>query len=263
MSSYRIVVEGGQLVRLEEFEDGAWEVERIRKGRKVFSYDSGLLIKTESKKRYTRITTYADADGDGIYQKQSRSRGPASSGAGDRDDDSLSGDGGSSSLDDAYKFSLDDAGAVIAVWEYDDGRWKPEKIDRRESFTFDGVNLIKTETKKNRVKITTYVDPDADGVYLKAGRSRVDRLTGESRRGNSVDDDAYRFDYIDGQVVNLEELDDGVWEPESVDPGESWTFDGVSLVQTETKRFGLEISTYQDLNGDNIYTKISEVYSPL
>jgi uncharacterized protein YkuJ len=263
MSSYRITVESGQLVGLEEFEDGSWESERIRKGRKVFSYEDGLLLKTEAKRGYTKITTYADADGDGVFEEQSRRRLPGSPGRGrDRDDSSRGGSDDSSSVEDGYKFTLDDAGKVIAVWEYEDGRWEPERIGRRESFEFDGLNLIKAETKKSRVRVTTYSDADGDGIYVKSGRVRTDRLTGEVRgRSDRDGEDAYRFDYVDGQVVNLQEYEDGAWQVESVDSNESWAFDGVSLVQTETKRFGVEVSTYQDLNGDNIYTKISEIYS--
>ena len=171
------------------------------------------------------------------------------------------------SRDDLYRFSLVD-GQVSGLQEFDDGRWKNERISRNESWTFDGVDLVLTETKRGRVKTSTYTDADGDGIFALASR---DPITGtrtdggnrdRDRYGSSGIDDGYRFNLMDGQVTGLQEFDDGRWKNERIIRNESWTFDGANLIQQESKRYGVEVSTYSDPNGDGIFSKVSEVFNP-
>ncbi len=67
---------------------------------------------------------------------------------------------------DGYRFSLVN-GQVRNLQEYDDGRWKNERIDRNESWIFDGTNLIQRESKRYGTEVTVYSDPDRDGVFAK------------------------------------------------------------------------------------------------
>lgn len=62
-------------------------------------------------------------------------------------------------------------------------------------------------------------------------------------------------------MTNLQEFDDGRWTSERIDSNETWTFDGVSLIKTERERYGSEISTFTDPDGDGIFTKISEIFA--
>lgn len=164
---------------------------------------------------------------------------------------------------DGYRFSLVD-GRVTNLQEFDDGRWKNERISRKESWSFDGTNLVKTETKRGQVKTSTFSDGDGDGIFTRTGRdsitgTRVDRTYDDSSPST---DDGYRFSLVNGQVTNLQEFDDGRWKNERISSNETWSFDGTNLIQQETKRYGIEVSTYGDANGDGVFTKVSEIYNP-
>ena len=68
--------------------------------------------------------------------------------------------------EDAYRFDLVE-GQVTNLQEFDDGRWKQERIDYDETWSFDGTNLIKTERERYGSEISTFSDPDNDGVFTK------------------------------------------------------------------------------------------------
>jgi hypothetical protein len=76
-------------------------------------------------------------------------------------------DGG---LTDRYRFSLNN-GKVTNLQEYDDGRWRQERSDGSETWSFDGTNLIKTETERHSSSISTFSDPDGDGVFTRLNSS--------------------------------------------------------------------------------------------
>ena len=80
---------------------------------------------------------------------------------------------------------------------------------------------------------------------------------------DSHGNDAYRFDFVNGQFTNLQQLDDGRWKSERIDSDESWAFDGTSLVMTEHELSGNQIRTFTDPNGDGIFTMVSETYTGL
>ena len=69
-----------------------------------------------------------------------------------------------------YQFTVVN-GAVTAVYEIKDGRAKFEKMDRDESWSVDGNNIVKTETEHGRVETTVYSDIDGDGVFSKMTKS--------------------------------------------------------------------------------------------
>lgn len=69
-----------------------------------------------------------------------------------------------------YKFSISGS-TVNAVYEFEDGRLKYERMDSDESWAFDGSSVTKTEYDDGRLEITTYADLDGDGVFTKVGKS--------------------------------------------------------------------------------------------
>ncbi|MFZ4805015.1 MAG: hypothetical protein ACOYLI_10210 [Synechococcus lacustris] len=73
-------------------------------------------------------------------------------------------------LKDALKFTLLD-GQVNSIQEYEHGQWRTERISAKETYSFDGTNLIKTETEKGRTKTITYADINGDGNYIKISSS--------------------------------------------------------------------------------------------
>ena len=75
--------------------------------------------------------------------------------------------------------------------------------------------------------------------------------------------DGYRFNLVNGQVSGLKEYDDGRWKNERIDRNESLSFDGINLIQQEFKRYGTEVTTFSDADGDGVFSKVSEVFNPV
>ena len=85
-------------------------------------------------------------------------------------DHSSSDDEANGSNIDGYRFSLSN-GKVTNLQEFDDGRWRTERIDSSESWSFDGTNLIKTETGSHGTAISSFGDLDGDGVFTRNNAS--------------------------------------------------------------------------------------------
>jgi hypothetical protein len=104
------------------------------------------------------------------------------------------------SLNDIYRFTLNN-GQVIGVQEWDDGRWEQEGIDRDESYSLSGTDIIKTEWDDGRQEITTYRDSNNDGTYQKVsetyGSSQGD---GGSKNSNT---DSQDTDTVPSTTDNL------------------------------------------------------------
>ena len=185
--------------------------------------------------------------------------GPDGTG-GDRDDSSDDAVDGSdaASVGGGYRFQLVD-GQVTNLQEFDDGVWRNETIGRNEKWSFDGANLIQQEFSRSGVETNTYGDSDGDGIYIEVSQPS-DSITGSPTSG--PEDGGYRFQVVNGQVANLQEFDDGTWKNERIDRNEKWTYDGTNLIQQETKRSGVEVTTYSDPNRDGVFTQISEIFNP-
>ena len=69
-----------------------------------------------------------------------------------------------------YQFTVLN-GAVSAVYEIKNGRMKFEKMDRDETWTVDGANIVKTDMEHGRAEITVYSDLDGDGIFAKMSKS--------------------------------------------------------------------------------------------
>ena len=112
------------------------------------------------------------------------------------------------SRDDRYKFRHS-KGVVTKLWEWDDGRWERESIDRDESWTYENGKLIKKEREHGRLEVEVYSDPNKDGVFTfvskrrdRAGASSSSKkLVGSRRRddidGSDRDDHLYGYDHDD------------------------------------------------------------------
>ena len=68
-----------------------------------------------------------------------------------------------------YQFTVVN-GAVTAVYEIKNGRAKFEKMDRDESWSVDGNNIVKTETEHGRIETTIFSDIDGDGIFAKMSK---------------------------------------------------------------------------------------------
>lgn len=82
---------------------------------------------------------------------------------------------------DLYRFTFV-GNAVVAVEEFDDGRWEPERIERDEFYVRYGNAVIKTELERNGsvIEETRYEDSDGDGVFNQVSERVLDNpsLTG-------------------------------------------------------------------------------------
>ncbi len=112
---------------------------------------------------------------------------------------------------------------------------------------------------------------DSRGNRDRSGdRDHYDSITGRDRDGNDRDHggdndfdhgyerdrDQVRFTLNGDKVTNVQEYDDGVWQAEHLEKGETWTFDGTNLIHQEREHGGLQSSTYTDSDGDGIFTAI-------
>ena len=69
-----------------------------------------------------------------------------------------------------YQFTVLN-GAVTAVYDIKNGRAKFEKMDRDETWTVDGANIVKTESEHGRIETTLYSDINGDGIFAKMSKS--------------------------------------------------------------------------------------------
>lgn len=91
---------------------------------------------------------------------------------------------------DGYRFTLVN-GQVTGLQQYDDGRWRTERMDRNETWRFDGTNLIQEEAKRYGVETSVYADSNGDGIFVKVSESYGYRAgsvnTGSLRLGGGDD----------------------------------------------------------------------------
>ena len=90
----------------------------------------------------------------------------------------------------------------------------------------------------------------------------VDAITGNGGSGNSRK--GYRFELDGDTVTNLRQVKRGREKVERIEDGESWAFDGSKqqLVRTELGATGTEVSFFADPDGDQVFTRTSETFTP-
>lgn len=90
-----------------------------------------------------------------------------------------------------YKFQITN-NQITQVFEVDRyGRLERETIDWDESYTLDGLDVIKTETDHGGVEITRYSDVNGDGLFFKISESNSDpTYTGQNTGHQDTDHSA-------------------------------------------------------------------------
>lgn len=121
-----------------------------------------------------------------------------------------------------------------------------------------------------------YENDDHDDDHYYAGTStgtsgsthteneRDDYYTGTST--NTLNDNythGYQFAIANGAVTGITEIEHGYAQQERVEYGETWIVNGNQVVKTEIEHGFTQTSVYADTNGDGIFTKVSQSYSPL
>lgn len=172
-----------------------------------------------------------------------------------------------------YKFTIEND-VVKAYFEIENGVTQQESIDGRDTFTISGNQITHMKQTSNGPDTEVFVDSDGDGFYIRTSQSNQNG-NGEDDGGNDddngrddngSDDDSsgnhkiFKFEINNGQVKAVFELDDGVFEPKSLDDNgrKSYTVSGNDVIRTEIKPFGTEITRYSDTDGDGLFVRVSE-----
>lgn len=99
----------------------------------------------------------------------------------------------------------------------------------------------------------TYTDNDSAYEY---GTTSTSNSTANYAHG-------YQFNIINGVVTGISEIEHGYVEQERIEYGETWTVNGNQVIKTEIEHGFTQTSIYADTNGDGIFNKVSQSYSPL
>jgi Ca2+-binding RTX toxin-like protein len=165
-----------------------------------------------------------------------------------------------------YKFNI--SGSIVtAVYEYDNGKFKSEKIEEDESWVYDAstssVTLVEESGDKFKQK-KIFTDLDGDGIYEKSGH-----ITGNDGAGNaslnsstSSDQEAYKLTIQNGVVVSVYEYEHGDWEQKDLDEGEVWTLnqDG-TISRTEDGDDEIKIYSPTTVGEETLYSLTSKIDS--
>lgn len=153
-----------------------------------------------------------------------------------------------------YKFTISN-GVVTQVLKYKNGSFKIEKIDGNETYSYDGTNVVKTEYDHGRYKTTLFSDANADGIFYSTAQTPTDpTISGSNQNG-------YKFTVVNGIVVTVSEIKQGIVKQERIDSNEQWIVDGDNFVKTELEHGVTETTIYSDIDGNGVYTKASKTYA--
>ncbi|MBV0932317.1 DUF4214 domain-containing protein [Marinobacterium weihaiense] len=79
------------------------------------------------------------------------------------------------------------SGEIVAVYEWDDGRWERDTIDQDEAYNLDGQEVVKTERDDGYIETSIYRDR-GDGIYAEV--AEYHSLPGAQTEEQSRQDDA-------------------------------------------------------------------------
>lgn len=87
--------------------------------------------------------------------------------------------------------------------------------------------------------------------------------TGGSNSAGTSNVHGYQFSIVNGAVAGITEIENGYAQQERIEYGETWRVNGNQVIKTEVEHGFTQTATYADLNGDGIFTKVGQTYSPL
>ena len=149
---------------------------------------------------------------------------------------------------------------VVAVEEFDDGRWEAEEMDSDESYSINGNTIIKTEYDDGRQEFTTYSDENGDGIYSEISKSYSNpSVTDYIEHDDSLEESESHVD-DDHAPVGYSELhtddDDSLEESESfpeVSPKDNYIYSEHSNYVGEVYGGGYFISLDESGNFIGLY----------
>lgn len=173
------------------------------------------------------------------------------------------------SANELYQFTISN-GVVTQVREFEHGGVEIKWIKPGTSFTVQGNQVIKTESKKGYQKITVYDDSDGDGFYQKLSSEKIpftNSVTSSGSTGNTLGGatqgmiqfgDQKQFVFApDGTISAIYESEQGWQKPDPL-----WKYltveaiDDLVLVQKISGKWEI----YRDGNGDGYHTEVAEGY---
>ena len=165
----------GVVTGVVEIKDGVPEVKSIDGDETYTRLPDGSIVKTEPSDGGIETTTYTDANGDGVFERTSEVWTSADGMVVVIDDN-----GGTDGEDDGpedtkgYSFVFSATGQLVSISEIEDGVSKPESIDSDETYVLnvDGT-ITKTELDDSGNEVTTYADPDGDGIFQRISEVRL------------------------------------------------------------------------------------------
>ncbi len=165
------------------------------------------------------------------------------------------------------KYKFDIAGSsVTAVYEYENGKSKKEKISSDEVWTYDSTTSSVTLTEKSGSKIKAkkvFTDLDGDGVYEKSGYLKGnDGARASLNSSTQSEHDAYKLTVQNGNVTAVYEYEDGSWEQKDLDEGEVWSLNQDGTI-SRTEKDGDETKIYSPkvVDGETRYFLTSKIDS--
>lgn len=169
-----------------------------------------------------------------------------------------------------YKFTfLNDS--VTQIFEQERNRWTLERIERDETWTVNGNQVINTEWDDGRYEYSIYEDANADGIYQQVyeGYNAPAVLTPTTDTETVIDTvimyspEMYRFDIVNGSITAIYEIENGRLKRDDIDWDEVWSLQGSEIVKTETERGMVEVETYSDIDGDGLYSVSARSYTAI
>ncbi len=67
--------------------------------------------------------------------------------------------------DDQFSRCTRSGDTVKEAQEHNEVTWKAERLEKGETWTFDGTNLIHQEREHGGLQTSTYTDSDGDGIF--------------------------------------------------------------------------------------------------
>jgi Ca2+-binding RTX toxin-like protein len=195
---YRFQISGNNITRIEEFDDGRWELDS-QDSNETWSYNptTNIVTKVEVNPSYTETYTFTDVDNDGVFIRASSVySGVSNNSSSSSNNSSNSSDDNNSS--DLYRFEFSGAN-VSKIEEFERGVWRLKSRDSNETWSYNvSTNTVtKVEIEDGGyTKTYTYTDSNNDGVFVKSSSVFSD---GTSTRNilfgnfsvNGTDDDDY------------------------------------------------------------------------
>lgn len=160
---------------------------------------------------------------------------------------------------DLKRFDILD-GQIRRAYEFDDGRWEPERLDVGETYRLSGQDVLQTELDDGWQVTTVYRDVGGSGIYREVSSRHSPLSGGPLPVAGGYDGDSKRFDISGDRILGVYEFDDGRWQPERIDGNDSYCLSGDDVVHVELDDGWQETTIYRDLDGSGVYREVSIVH---